>query len=607
MPTLSLQKTPPSYPVTQRHFPIGENPVVIGRLKTCDVFLEPDAVSRKHAAITFDKGIYYLEDLNSRNDTYLNNRKLEPGLRTVLKHKDRIRICDFTFLFETSAEEDDGVSFSLFEEDPNTTSTVQATVARPHGPQLLETQPNDKLRALIRITTSLGKKLRMDQLLPQIADTLLELFKQADRCFIILYDPENEQLIPKVARSRRATSTLERFDRAGHGIEPAEGTHSLVLNEERFSKTIIREVITTEQAILSQDATADTQFSPSQSISNLSIRSVMCAPVLDSARRPFGVIQLDTQAHSKTFSQEDLQFLSAVASQAAVAMENVRMHEEIVHRENQRKEFELAQTVQRSFLPRELPAFPGYDFFSHYEAAEYVGGDFYDFIPLDEHRLAIVLCDVSGHGVPAALMVARLSLEVRLATLAHPNDPGAAITQLNEQLIRLNIPDRFVTMIAAVLDTHSHEVIIANAGHERPICIRPSQGTLDPAVTEGICNFPLCWVPNHPYQAVRVVLQPGESIVLYTDGVTDATNPSGERFGKDRLLRNLEEAALLDSVLGTDRLWPQPNTICDRLLDALQVHSAGQPQFDDIALVCFGRVPRSLSDGPQTRPIPPIE
>src|SRR5206468_4243417 len=141
----------------------------------------------------------------------------------------------------------------------------------------------------------------------------------------------------------------------------------------------------------------------SQSVVDFRIRSVMCVPLCNAEGKAFAVIQLDTQDHSKKFTQEDLKLLWCVANLAGIAMENARMLEETVVRARLKRDLELAHQVQMSFLPRELPRVPGYDFFAMYQSAQEVGGDYYGFIPLPDGRLAAALGDVAGKGVPAAL------------------------------------------------------------------------------------------------------------------------------------------------------------------------------------------------------------
>src|SRR5262249_27844647 len=160
---------------------------------------------------------------------------------------------------------------------------------------------------------------------------------------------------------------------------------------------------------------------------------------------------------SKKFTEDDLKFLMGVAGQASIALENAKLHQESVVRERLKREMELAREVQRSFLPLRPPDVAGYEFFAHYAAAQEVGGDYYDFIPLPPQRLAVIVGDVAGKGVPAALLMAKLSSDARFCMLTEPR-AAAAISRLNASFHQAGLTERFVTLAVAVLDPATHTV-----------------------------------------------------------------------------------------------------------------------------------------------------
>ena len=243
----------------------------------------------------------------------------------------------------------------------------------------------------------------------------------------------------------------------------------------RFSKSIVRKCLESGQAFLSGDASRDERVQLSQSVVDFRIRSVMCVPLVRPDGKAFGVIQLDTQNRGKKFTQDDLRLLWGVANQASVALENARLHEETIHQEKLRRDLELAHQVQMSFLPRALPQVPGYEFFAHYEPALEVGGDYYGFIPLADGRLGVALGDVAGKGVPAALLMAKLSSDARFSFLTEP-DLARAVTKLNDLLYEFTSQaDRFVTLVAAVIDPERHVITLASAGHFSPLLYRPER------------------------------------------------------------------------------------------------------------------------------------
>jgi serine phosphatase RsbU (regulator of sigma subunit)/pSer/pThr/pTyr-binding forkhead associated (FHA) protein len=556
MPSLILTKTPDGSASGERH-PLGNEPLIIGRSPDkCRVVLPANAVSREHARIVPAGGQYFVEDLQSRNKTYVNNKVVEGRWPNPLKNGDNIKICDFLFAFQDESAKSKSAPDDEEEETSNT--TVEATFNRTSPKDFLVVQPQDKLRALLDITTVLSKTLNPDALLPQIADELFKVFKQADRCFIIQLDEDN-RLRPVVTKVRR----------------PAAGN-------ERFSRTIVRRCLETLESYLSEDATSDSDVSAAQSIAEFKIRSVMCVPLATQDGKPLGVIQLDSQDRTKKFSQDDLKFLICVAAQASIALENARMHEAILTQQKLEEENRAASKVQRGFLPQSFPLLPGYEFFAHYTAARTVGGDYYDFIPLPDGKLAVLLGDVAGKGVPAALLMARLSGEARVAMLTQP-DVAAAVTHLNDQLMQANLEDRYVTLSAAVIDPKGHRIQLVSAGHLSPWVFRQASRRLEKVFEKDTGDFPVGWVPGHEYAAHTVELAPGDSLMVYTDGIEDAQPASGQRFTEDGVQRTVGAAGQAVAVLTARELGA-------RIVQAVQTHVGNHPQFDDIALVCFGRV-----------------
>src|SRR5262249_15893091 len=276
-------------------------------------------------------------------------------------------------------------------------STVEASVSHSSG-MLLETQSTERLRALLEISEKLSKTLELDRLLPKIIDRLFEVFKQAGRGCVIRREEPSGRRAQKVIKPRR----------------PQDESNA------RFSRSIVRQCLETVQGFLSDDAATDSRFSLAQSIADFRIRSVMCAPLWTSDGKAFGVIQLDTQDRAKKFAHEDLELLRGVAGQASIALENAKLHEDQVAQARLKRDLELARQVQNSFLPRNPPELAGYEFFAYYEAAQAVGGDYYGFIPLGGNRVAVAVGDVAGKGVPAALLMAKLSSEARFCLLTEP-------------------------------------------------------------------------------------------------------------------------------------------------------------------------------------------
>jgi serine phosphatase RsbU (regulator of sigma subunit)/pSer/pThr/pTyr-binding forkhead associated (FHA) protein len=561
MPSLILTKTPDGSASGEKH-PLGNEPVIIGRSpEKCRVVLPANAVSREHAKIIPANGHYFIEDLASRNKTFLNNKQVDGRHPSPLKNGDNIKICDFLFSYHDENSKtpfpDKKKPKGDDEEEETSNTTVEALFNRASPQQFLDTQPQDKLRAIIDISNALSKTLNVQAMLPQIADELFKVFKQADRCFVIELDDDNK-LRPVVAKLRRH----------------AQGN-------ERFSRTIVRKCLETLTSYLSEDASSDSDVSAAQSIAEFKIRSVMCVPLATQDGRPLGVIQLDSQDRTKKFSQEDLKLLVCVAGQASIALENARMHETILGNQKLEEENRAATKVQRGFLPQSFPVLPGYEFFAHYTAARTVGGDYYDFIPLADGKIAVLLGDVSGKGVPAALLMARLSGEARVSMLTR-HDVASAITHLNEQLMMANLEDRYVTLSAAVIDPAAHRIELVSAGHLSPLVYRHTTKKLEKVFEKESGDFPVGWVPGHRYTSYPITLGEGDSLIVYTDGIEDAQPANGERFTEEGVYRTVSAATRAMPTLTAREIGA-------RIVHAVQTHVGNHPQFDDIAIVCYGR------------------
>jgi hypothetical protein len=233
-------------------------------------------------------------------------------------------------------------------------------------------------------------------------------------------------------------------------------------------------VVQSRRAILSADAATDSRFNASESIVDCRIRSVMCVPFVDVDGHVLGVIHVDSRDVLNGFDQADLQVLAGIAGQAAQAVEQAVAHDRRVQQEQIKRDLELAHRVQQGLLPTKPPEIEGYEVFDFYEPAHHVGGDFFAYVPLSEGRLAIVLADVSGKGVSAALVMAALSADVRYC-LASERDLAKAVSLINESFLRGGWDDRFASMVVAVLDPRSHHVTLVSAGH-LPVFLREASG-----------------------------------------------------------------------------------------------------------------------------------
>ena len=543
-------------------FELDGERAIIGRSADCEVPIDVPAVSRRHAAILRERGNYFVEDLQSRNGTFLNDKRVTE--RSRLGEGDQLLICDQEFRFHTGhgtgilnpLRNLDESSMAEIVDDTKDAgrASVMATLDVSGGSASwgISAKPEVKLGALIEITNALAQTLSVNDILPKILDSLFKIFTQADRGFIVMRPKADGPLVPVAVKTRRPGDE-ERM---------------------RISRTIVEEAIKSRKAMLSADAASDERFGMAQSIADFSIRSMMCAPMISIDGQPLGVIQIDTLNQRARFSDQDLEVLASVASQAAVSIDNAKMHEQVIVQRAMQRDLELARRMQRALLPSKPPNVPGYYFFDYYQAARQVGGDYYDYVPLPGGRYAVIVGDVAGKGVPAALLMARLSADVRFS-LASEEDPAKAVQAINEGFAHQDWQDRFVTMIAAVLNPKTGDLMMVNAGHMAPLLRRRDGSVCE--IGEDAAGLPLGVAPTFEYESYSHTLEPGDVVTIFTDGFSEAMNGERDLYGLERLKNQLSSPVLNVRDFG------------QHILDDVHQFVNGHDQSDDMCLVCFGR------------------
>lgn len=545
---------------------------VLGRHPECDIQLNSNMVSRRHAQLTEDDGQYSIEDMGSGNGTFVNGTKVESP--TLLKHDDRVKLGPLLFRFEVDVAAT-SPTVSMPKSGPATDSlaktitanafnfsetaesedmaTITGSVDNSSGFGTLDVRPEAKLKAVIEISRALAGTVDVERLLPKILEILFQIFPAADRGCILLRAEDSEKMIPRAILHRR-----------GDDDESV-----------KLSRTILRKVLEQKTGILSADAASDSRFDASESISSLTIRSMMCVPLLSLDGEPLGIINIDTQNPLTQFREDDLDLLLAVAGQAALCYENARLMVSFAEKTKQDNEMNIARNVQHALLPDEFPDADGYEFAASYEAAQAVGGDYYDIFTTPDNKICLAFGDVAGKGVPASLVMSRMSSVVR-STLEHTTNAEDAVTRINNHMCAKSVEGRFVTFVLTLLDLESNEMEVVNAGHMSPI-IRKPDGSIE-EFDEDTIGVPIGVVPDFPFDVVKRTLNPRESVVIYTDGVSEAMNPASELYGLDRI-REL--------VAKTDKSAAELGRI---IREDVKKHANGREQNDDITLMVFGRL-----------------
>jgi sigma-B regulation protein RsbU (phosphoserine phosphatase) len=304
--------------------------------------------------------------------------------------------------------------------------------------------------------------------------------------------------------------------------------------------------------------------------------SFLCA-VMKTENAVYGALCIGRMPGQDIFTAGDLKLSRVLSSTAAVALENSLLHRQRLEEEERmirlQEEFRLARSIQNNLLPKKSPILAGYDIAGGTIPARSVGGDYYDFIPMTDARLALCLGDVSGKGMPAALLMAHLQAAVRGQTLLHVA-PRECLGHSNILLYHSTDLDRFATCFYGILDADEHCLCYANAGHEHPLLFR-GNGHRESLDKGGIV---LGILEESDYSEATVPVEAGDLILIYSDGITDAADGSEEEYGLDRL----------EELVRENRKLPARELV-SRIMHEVQRHAGDTPQTDDMTLVVIRR------------------
>ena len=492
---------------TRERYPLGRNRVTIGRSRESDIFLPDQWLSRHHAAIEERADGYWVSDLKSKNGTLLNGEPVREWHK--LRAGDVITLGEHTLTFfaeEGGADEEE-------DREPEGTRVfsvreLSAINTRP----AIDAAELQRQNRVLAILSKAASELVVHRPLGELFDLVLELLLEAvaaERGAILLLEGGVPHI--KAGRSRHDGDVLT-----------------------RISRSISRRVIEERVSLLLPNVLEDARFRSEDSILASGIRTAMCAPLWVSAAGDgkdsvIGLVYVDKIQHAHAFTEDDLRVLTALANVAAAKIENVRLLEESLEKRRMEEDMRMAAEIQNGLLPREAPEVQGWDVAGSNRPCRTVGGDYYDFA-VERGRLLLALGDVSGKGTGAALLMTVLRAAVR----AHWTDPGLAeaVGRINRTVCQ-NVPSsKYVTFFLAALDPASGRLDYVNAGHNPPILVR-AEGTVEKLAAGGLV---LGIFETVIYEGGAVVLEPGDMLVVYSDGVTETWDPDGEEFGEDKLV-----------------------------------------------------------------------
>jgi phosphoserine phosphatase RsbU/P len=531
-----------------RAMPLTGSSVTLGRSSTAELCYPDDAgLSRQHLAFESEGAEWFLRDLGSKNGTILNGARIEG--RNALKPGDRVMAGHLILIYDNRKRVDDATRVVFV--DSGDASTSSSTVISDlagviKGEAVKSGDPvagSTAVQALIRA----GNELAGERPLPELFRFILDLSIQAvnaERGVLMTLEDDGELQV-------RATR--------GEGF--------------RISSAVRNRVLDNKESVLVRDTALDDAFRERRSIVEQNIRTLMAVP-LQTRERIIGLIYVDSPSMQREFSKDDLSLLTVMANVAAIRIEQSRFAE--MDRARKVMESELAQAaeIQRRYLPPRAPSVTGLDLAGHNAPCRTVGGDYYQFFPYENGRVAMVLGDVSGKGMPASLLM--MGLQARLETLIdEPGDLGQVVTRLN-RLTQANCPEgKFITLFLCVLDGATGELVYANAGHNPPIIVR-NDGRYEALPGGGPV---LGILRGLEYQQYSARLEKGDVLAIYSDGITEAATPEDVEFETEELAR----------ALSAHRNGPAQAMVTG-VNSAVAEWTQGAPAADDITLIVARRL-----------------
>ena len=528
--------------------PLLKDRISVGRSSAAELCFPEDAgLSRQHFAFEPEGEEWTVQDLGSKNGTFVNNIPLKA--RLILTAGDRITAGHLVIVYspEDSKAAQRVVVFEGTDNSSPSTSTVVTSLEGALSNQTLAFERvgpkgSAPLQALIRAGQELSENRPLEELFQVILDLAIQAVNAQRGVLLAL---EGEELVPRAHK--------------GDGFRISTAVRDRVLKE--------------KSSVLVRDAQLDDAFKGRMSIVEQKVHTMMAVP-LQTKDRIIGLIYVDSPFVLREFTKDDLNLLTVMASICAVRIENARLALIEEGERMLRRDLAQAADIQGRSLPSEAPVVEGHDVAGFNVPCRTVGGDYYGFYPYADGRLGLALGDVSGKGMPASLMM--MALHARLQVLAEdPGNLSGFMSRLNKATCANCPSNRFITFFFSVLNTATGEFAFANAGHNPPIIIRAS-GEFE--MLEG-GGPELGILPIAPYSEMHAQLNPGDILVIYSDGVTEANNLRYEEFEEQRLIDTLVQYRTESAA-----------NIVGAVTKALTEFAAGAPQADDITLVVAKRV-----------------
>lgn len=551
----------------------------IGRSIKNEICLEDPFASRVHAEIKREGDSCWLTDLNSANGTFVNGMRARSSVR--IAPGDKLQIGESIIEVQSLTRATLATSATVAGKNLSTgevlarpeTTLVSSERAQPSTSFLsvieavrtaagakeipVGVERSRELLAVIgKVGVALLSQSSLDEVLAEIVGLVFEAIP-ADRAFLLLRDGETGGLVCKAAGYRsRESSEVERAV--------------------KISSSITEEVVGRGQPVLASDAQSDERFRQHESIIRGGARSIIAVP-LSVNRQVIGMIYVDSLMSINCFAHDDLRLLTTIASVAAIKIENALLLEQRLESERIKQQLASAREIQLRLLPVVPPQVENYDLIGISFPCFEIGGDYFDFVRLENGEIGIALADVSGKGLDAAMLMSCLHASLRAQALARPAVSGI-IAAVNRYLYESTPPNKFVTIFYGQLDPQRHLLAYTNAGHNPPVLVR-SDGRVECLEAGGI---PVGILADAAYNEKQLSFEPGDVLVIYSDGVIESTSERGEEFGVERLLEVIRKNRHLEAL-----------KIRDRIEEAISRFAGKARQADDVTLVIVKRSDKS--------------
>jgi len=527
--------------------PLDEPGLTIGRSSRCGIQIPFNSVSREHARVFVRDGRPAILDLGSRNGTWVNGNRIAG--QTTLKAGDRVEIGGI--LFEVRSDEATNRTIFASDDDMSTSAALpwkELYTAPRAGPA------RDKTLTLFQVLAEAGDLLADQRPLRELFEVILDLVDKvvsSDRVVLLLVEDAAKEPVLTAWRNRRG------------------GPDDQIM----LSRTMVERVVRERTSLVTEDAKEDPRFEMQESIILQGTRSAMAAPLFDNAN-VVGVLYADTTDPALRYTTDELRTFTVLANLIGVKITQSRAAEVREANRQHEQELQTAKQILDRILPDALVSPPGYELAQCHDPCLTVGGDLYDVIPMRSSRVAVVMGDVTGKGLGAAMIVSNVMASLHLLT-DEDIEPVDLVTRLNRQVYRSTDPVHYATFFFGVLDLETGILDFVNAGHNPPL-LASAEGEIVEISATGI---PVGMLEEFDYAAGRVHLDRGGFLLLYSDGVPEAETPDGEQYGMEALTKALGECRGQDA-----------ERTVEGVRTSVRAFLNGSPTTDDITMLLIRRL-----------------